>query len=140
MKVVAKLAVIAVFAVAFSGAGLAQSFDHKVRAEVPFNFYASNKMLPAGSYTFALDKSNQTVLILQNDRTLGALLLGSASDSSKPERTALVFRSNGDGVYALEKLQGPDFAVAFDAKTTLSRIAQDRSDDTTQTLVAQLLK
>ena len=140
MKVVSKLVAFAVFALALSGAALGQAFDHKVRAEVPFSFYASNKMLPAGSYIFAFDRNNHTLMILQDNKGAGAILLGSLVDDSSSNQPVLVFRTNGEGLYALEKLQGPDFTVAFNARRTLSRVAQNRPSSDTETLMAKLVK
>jgi hypothetical protein len=140
MKLVSKLVALAVFALALNSAALAQSFDHKVRAEVPFRFYAGNKVLTAGNYTFAFDRNNHTLMILQDNRGAAALLLGSLAEDSSSNQAVLVFRTNGEGIYALEKVQGPDFAVAFNARKSLSRVAENRPIGETETLLAQLLK
>ena len=46
-----KLVALASIVLALSGLVLANDFTPKVRASIPFDFYAGGKMLPAGTYT-----------------------------------------------------------------------------------------
>ena len=50
-----KLVALALFVLALSVAVLAQDLSPKVPANIPFNFYAGSKMLPAGTYIVAVD-------------------------------------------------------------------------------------
>ena len=63
-----RLAALALFVLALNAAALTQDFGPKVRAQVPFSFYAGGKMLPAGTYTFAVNRENHTVAISQYTR------------------------------------------------------------------------
>jgi hypothetical protein len=49
-KSVRNLVVLAVFAMALSGLSLAQDDTYCVRAKIPFDFYAGDRQLPAGTY------------------------------------------------------------------------------------------
>ena len=60
-----KLVVLALFVLALTGASLAQDFSPKVRAQIPFSFYAGGKILPAGNYTLAIHRESNNVAIFQ---------------------------------------------------------------------------
>jgi hypothetical protein len=61
--------------------------------------------MPAGEYTFAVNRQNRTIAIFQNDKGIGSFLLGSPNDGSNNGRTLLTFRTNNEDVYVLQKLQ-----------------------------------
>jgi len=135
-----RLAVLALVSLALSGAAFAQSFDHKLVANIPFNFYAGSKLLPAGSYTLGFETNNHTLAILQKGGNGGAFVFGSPEDASANGDAVLIFRSNGEGAYALERVAGPEFSLSFHSEKVLSDLADDRSSWTTETLVATLNK
>ncbi len=135
-----RLVALALFTMALGGAALAQDFAHKVRADIPFSFYAGDKLMPAGNYTFATNLLNHNVEIGQSAKGPESFLQGLPSDRSKNGLAVLTFRTNGDGVYALQKVQGEDFGVSFNVDKVLSHLAADRPADGTQTVIAQLLK
>ena len=135
-----KLVALMLFALALDTLALAQDFDHRVRANVPFNFYASGKVRPAGEYTFAVNRQNRTIAIFQNDKGTGSFLLGSPNDGSNNGRTLLTFRTNNEDVYELQKLQEPDFGISFGAEKVPSHSAAVRPADATQVVVAQLVR
>ncbi len=135
-EVVRKIVALMLFTLSLSGAVWAQSFDHKVRAEVPFSFYAGNKVLPAGSYTFGFNIENHYLMILNNQDGGGALLMGSPDTAGKNGPSVLVFRTNGEGVFALEGLKATDFALSFQARKTLARFATNHTMDSTTTVTA----
>jgi len=64
--------------------------------------------MPAGEYTFAVNRQNRTIAIFQNDKGIGSFLLGSPNDGSNNGRTLLTFRTNNEDVYVLQKLQEAD--------------------------------
>ena len=70
-----KLVALMLFALALDTLALAQDFDHRVRANIPFNFYASGKVMPAGEYTFAVNRQNRTIAIFQDDKGIGRFSL-----------------------------------------------------------------
>jgi len=136
MQVFRKILALISFTAALNAAVWAQGFDHKIRAEVPFNFYAGGKLLPAGSYTFGFNVENHYLMIVNGQGAQGALVMGSPNSIDKDGRSVLVFRTDGEGVYALESLQTTDFAVGFHADRTLSRFARNSGAESTTTVIA----
>ncbi len=134
-----RLAALALFVMALHAAALAQDFSPKVRARIPFSFYAGEKMLPAGTYTLAINRESNNVAIFQNSTGVGTFLLGSRNDDSSNGRSVLIFRSNGEG-YVLQKVTGPDFGVSFHAGKEGSHLVQDRLGNDTQVVVAELVR
>ena len=134
------LVALALLTLVLNAASFAQDFGHEVRANIPFSFYAGDKAMPAGNYTFAINQQNHNIAIYQSDRAIGAFLLGSPHDGSNNERTVLTFRANDEDVYVLQKLQGPDFGISFSGGKSLSHTAEDRPANATQTVLAQLVK
>jgi hypothetical protein len=122
-KVVCKLVALTLFTLALNGAVWAQDLDHKVRAEIPFSFYAGDKLLPAGTYTFGYNIENHYLMIASKHDGGAALLVGFPADAGTNGPSVLIFRTDGEGVYALESLKATDFAVSFHADKTLARLA-----------------
>ncbi len=93
-----------------AGAGLAQDeIGYKLRANVPFDFYAGDTILPAGVYTF--DLSPYGVVTVEQDSTSHAMYLsGMPADPVNNDKSVLTFKRVGNG-YQLEELQGIDFGV-----------------------------
>ena len=73
-----RMAALALLVLALHAATLAQAFSPKVRAQIPFSFYAGGKILPAGSYTLAVNRETCNVAIFQTSTGIGTFLLGSA--------------------------------------------------------------
>ena len=141
MKVNARrLLVLALFTLVLSGAAVAQDYDHQVRANIPFNFYANGKLQPAGSYTFAIDLETQNIAMVSREKNTGWFLRGSPEDGSKRGLALLTFRTNNNDVYILQKIQWSDFGVSFDVKKVLSDVAGTVPPEATQTVMAQLNK
>ena len=134
-----RLAVLALFVLALNAATLAQDFGPRVRAQIPFSFYAGAKVLPAGSYTFAINRQNHEVTIFQDNKGIGAFL-GSPHDGSSNGLSLLTFRTNGEGPYVLQTLQGPDYGLSFSGGKTLSRLVEKRPAGATRVVLAELVK
>ena len=135
-----RLAALALVAFALSGVTFAQSFDHKLVANIPFSFYAGAKLLPAGSYILGFETNNHTLAILQKGGNGGDFVFGSPEDASPNGDAVLIFRTNGEGAYALDRVAGPEFSLSFHSEKILSNLADERSSWTTETLVATLNK
>ena len=135
-----KLAVLVLFVLALHAATLAQDFSPKVRAHIPFNFYAGGKMLPAGTYTLAINRESCNVAVFHRSSGTGTFLLGSRNDGSNDGRSVLVFRNNGEGTYVLQRITGPDFGLKFDAGKDASRLVQGKLANDTQVVVAELAR
>jgi hypothetical protein len=134
-----RLVALALFAIALTGAAMAQTYSHVVRADIPFNFYAGSKLLSAGTYTFSINNQNHNVII-GNARNYDCFLLGSPNDGSNNGVTLLTFQSNGEGTYVLRKLRGEGFGLSFNTSKGSSSLAVDQRADHQQTVVAELLK
>ena len=135
-----KLAALALFTVALSGAALAQGYEHEVRADIPFNFYAGGKLLHAGSYICAINLESHNIAMVPRDRSTGSFLPGVPEDGSRDGHPRLTFRTNGGHVHVLQKIQWADFGASFDVKKVLADVGEERSLKTTETVLAQLVK
>jgi len=121
---------------ALSGAALAQDFTPKVRARIPFNFYAGGKILPAGTYTLSVNRVSYSVAIFQRNSGVGTFLHASQIDGSHNGLSLLTFRNNAEGTYVLVKAEGPDLGLRFSAGNVLSHVALDTPANQTQVVVA----
>jgi hypothetical protein len=131
---------LALFTVALSGAALAQDYEHQVRANIPFNFYAAGKLQHAGTYTFGINLENYNLLMASREMGGGSFIVALPDGGSKNGLPTLTFRTNGDDVYVLQKVQWADFGATFDIKQVLKHVAEHRSVNGTQTVLAQLIK
>ncbi len=134
-----RLVALALFAVALTGAAMAQDYSHVVRANIPFKFYAGSKLLPAGTYTFSINNQNLNVMI-GDARKNDCFLLGSPNEESNNRATLLTFQRNDEDTYVLRKLQGEGFSLSFNNSKGQSSRAASRPVHPQQTVVAGLLK
>ena len=135
-KVVRSMFALMLFTLALNGAVWAQSFSHKVRAEIPFNFYAGDKILPAGTYTFGFNVENHTLVIVNNKNADGALLMGIPSDSRQNGSPVLIFHNNGDEAYTLESLKASDYGLSFNSKKNSAHVATAQNGGSTTAVTA----
>ena len=131
-----KLVVLALVVLALTGASLAQDFSAKVRAHIPFSFYAGGKMLPAGNYTLAVNRGSNNVAIFQKDSGVGTFLIGSPHDASRNGLSLLTFRANQEGTYVLQKIEGPDLGISFVSNKALAQMALDGAVDSREVVIA----
>ena len=61
-----KVVALVLFTMVLGGAALAQDYGYKIRADIPFSFYAGTQLMPAGTYTFAANVANHNVEIGQS--------------------------------------------------------------------------
>jgi hypothetical protein len=133
-----KFVALALFVLALTGASLAQDFSPKVRANIPFSFYAGGRMLPPGSYTLAVHRGNNNVAIFQKDTGMGMFLSGSPHDGSRDGRSLLTFHTDGEGKYVLQKIEGPDLGISFVSDKALSHVALNGPADSTVVVIAAI--
>jgi hypothetical protein len=133
-----KLVVLALAVLALTSASLAQDFSTKVRAYIPFGFYAGEKLLPAGNYTLAVNRGSNNVAILQRDARVGIFLIGSPHDASRNGQALLTFRINSEGTYVLQKIVGPDLGISFVSDKELSRMALSGPADSKEVVIAAI--
>jgi len=124
------------FTLALSGAALAQSYEHSVRATIPFNFYADGVLQPAGTYTFVINPDTHRIA-MASDKGARFLRGGVPDDGTNTTAAILSFRTDGAGVYVLQEAQWPDFGVSFNLKSERVRSVNLRNLNTTQTVIAQ---
>ncbi len=110
-----KFLALALFAVALSGAAVAQDITHTVRANIPFDFYAGGKLMPAGEYTVSISREQQVATLGQRDTGHSSFLSGFVDDDSRNPSNVLVFQLAGD-TYALSELKGPEGSMSFKVK------------------------
>ncbi len=110
-----KFLALTLFAVALSGAAVAQGITRTVRADIPFDFYAGGKLMPAGEYTLSINKEQQVATLGQKTTGSGAFLSGFVDDYSRNSRSVLVFQLAGD-TYALREFKGPEGSMSFKEK------------------------
>ena len=133
----AKLVALALFAVAVTGAALGQEGSHTVRANIPFNFYAGGRMLPAGEYTISLNLDNRMVMVRQTATGAGVLLIGGPEDASRDDRSVLTFKMvDGEG-YALRELQEPGLGVSFSVKESKTTLKVQNHESKSATVIAE---
>ena len=127
-----KLMALTFFAVALTGVALAEDSTYKVRANIPFSFYAGSQLLPAGEYIIVVNLEDHAITIGQKATGSRSFLLGSSDDSSRDDRTVLTFKLAGD-TYALRELQAPDLGLCFKAKAPqlAMRVQNQKSESVT---------
>ena len=135
-KYLSKLVALALFAMALTGAALAQSGTHAVRANIPFSFSAGGQVLPAGEYAISINLATHMAIIGQKASGKSSFLLGSPDDSSRDERTVLIFKLGEGEVYALREVKGPDLGVSFNAKERRATMKAQNRDDDSVTILA----
>ena len=136
-----RFAALGLFLLALNAMTLAQDFISKIRVNIPFSFYAGDKMLPAGDYTFALNRETSNIAIRGDNSGAGAFLFGSPNDAVNTGLATLTFHSNSNGGYVLEKFQGPDFGFSFaqhKASKTATAVVKDQARPDTRVVIAKL--
>ena len=135
-----KFVVLASVVLALTSASLAQDFSAKVRAHIPFSFYAGGKMLPAGNYTLAVNRGSNNVAIFQKSSGVGAFLIGSPHDASRNGLSLLTFRANQEGTYVLQKIEGPDLGISFVSEKALAHTALNSPAEPREITIAAIGK
>src|SRR5271157_3013674 len=136
MRNLRKVAVLALFALALTGAALAEDNAHMVRANIPIDFYVGGKLLPAGEYTISVNMAEHEITIGQKATGTRSFLLGTPDDSSRDDRVVLTFKLVACDVYALRELQGPDMGLSFNPKAPEAAVKTQNQRAETVTVIA----
>src|SRR5215204_1000701 len=106
------IAVMFTFAISlFISAGETPAQSQALRVNVPFDFSANDKTLPAGTYTVKPATDNKVMWRVQGvDQTPGTLLLAMRSEAEEPGNTRITFRRYGDR-YFLSGLKTPSYQL-----------------------------
>jgi hypothetical protein len=109
----------------FAAVGMVQA-QGPITAKIPFDFVASGKTLPAGTYIFrdALPNS-ETQLAILDGHGHGAMASATALDSSETG-SRLVFRKYGES-YFLADIFSPTGRLHFAASRAEAKLAQTAS-------------
>jgi hypothetical protein len=97
------LTAIALFVAAgFVTAGSALAQDHKVTANVPFNFTVDGRTLPAGKYTIGNDANSPQILTIADRKDGVAVMTITIPDSGYAADNKLVFHRYGNQYFLSE--------------------------------------
>jgi hypothetical protein len=92
-----------------------------VNANVPFDFYAGTKQMPAGMYNIAIDPESKAIEIRSADNSNAAFVLGYFAKEGS-EQTQLVFDHIGDR-YFLKTVASYDEVLDFPVRQTEAKLA-----------------
>lgn len=110
-----------------TGFSQAQDLQNRLRADVPFNFYAGSTSLPAGVYYFDIDPINHTAVVEQNSTGHAVFVTGMPADPSQNGEVLLTFRLVG-GEYRLAELQGDSVGLGLAVPKTMPSVASTESN------------
>jgi hypothetical protein len=114
--------------------------SHRLKADIPFEFTAGGKVMPAGEYEIVLraDLSGVTQLFATDARQ-GALVLGYNIGGGKDQETSrLTFNQYGNQYFLAEVwAQGLSSGLGFQKSRTEREISQTASARQTFTLLAK---
>jgi hypothetical protein len=97
------LTAIALFVAAgFVTAGSALAQDHKVTANVPFNFTVEGRTLPAGNYSIGNDVNSPRLLTITDRKDGVAIMAITIPDSGNAADNKLVFHRYGNQYFLSE--------------------------------------
>ena|SRR5690348_13876203 len=102
-------------AFALGGHSFAQSqADATEKANVPFDFYAGDQKLPAGTYSIGIDLEDKTISLTDESGNKRMFLMGTP-DGDGDERSELVFAHSGN-TYELEEVRSDVIDLHFATK------------------------
>ena len=108
---------------AFLSLGICSAFaetDQRVKADIPFDFYAGPQKLSAGTYYIGLDVESDTVAISDDAGRHTIFLLGNPGDGTQ-DKAQLVFDRSGDSYFLKEvDTSALDFAIPESKAATTS--------------------
>jgi hypothetical protein len=115
--------VLVVFAMALTGLSLAQEDTYRVTANIPFDFYAGDQHLAAGTYHFNVSYGAHVVTLRNHDNGRSYAVLARASDGEGVGDAILEFDVVG-GAHLLADLKTASTGVDFSESKTLVASAQ----------------
>lgn len=119
MKGIARnLVVMAVFAMALTGISLAQDATYRVTANIPFDFYAGSRQLPAGVYHFAVDYETHSVTLRNKNTGISYALLARPCSGEGLSDALVEFDVVGD-THVLADLKTASTGVSFPEQKSL---------------------
>jgi hypothetical protein len=125
-KSVRNLAVLTVFAMALTGLSLAQDDTYRVSAQIPFEFYAGDQQLPAGTYLFNISYETHKVGLRNHDTGRSYMVLALAADGKGSGDPVVDFDVIGNS-HMLADLKTADTGVSFTENKQAVTSTQRRS-------------
>jgi hypothetical protein len=133
---------LAVSLVALSSVVWSQSMGKSgVKAQVPFDFTAGNKTIPAGECVVQSSNMDGNVLLIRNAEAKASLLIMSSATEAKggSADTVLVFERYGDRYFLSSiRVQGSDRIYRLPRSKAESELRAQNASATEQTLLASL--
>ena len=101
--------------------------EQKVIVEVPFNFVAAGKILPAGKYTVTRlsDNGLEHLSISSYENRAGVLVLANHFDSHSVENPKVTFEEVGD-LHYLRTIESSDGVYTIDLPRTINLVASTK--------------
>ena len=125
-KSVRNLAVLTVFAMALTGLSLAQDDTYRVSANIPFEFYAGDQQLPAGTYLFNISYETHAVSVRNHDTGRTYIVLAVPADGKGSGDPVVDFDVIGNS-HMLADLKAADAGVSFTENKQAVTSTQRRS-------------
>jgi len=105
------------------GAGLAHAeLEQTMVANVPFDFYAGNQEMPAGTYEVRFDPASDLILISDRSKQHEGFLMGTRESDGAPDISELVFDHTGSEYY-LKDMKSYNVELSFRVKRSESSAA-----------------
>ena len=118
---IAILSAMCLFLIAGTGLAHAQ-LDQTVVANVPFDFYAGNHEMPAGTYEVRFDPGSDLILMSDRSKQHEGFLMGTHESDGAPDISELVFDHTGSDYY-LKGMKSYNVDLSFHVKQTESSAA-----------------
>jgi len=117
-KTVRSFVVLVVFAMALTGLSLAQDNAYRVTANIPFDFYAGDQQLPAGTYQFNVNYSDRAVTLRNYATGRCSVLLARPGDAERSGTPVVEFDVVA-GSYMLSDVKTAGDGVSFPERRSL---------------------
>jgi hypothetical protein len=122
-KTVRNLVVLVVFAMALTGLSLSQDSTYRLTANIPFDFYAGEQLVPAGTYLFTVSYGDHTVTLRNHDTGRSYIVLARPGDGEGFGAAVVDFDVIG-GTHMLADVRTASTGVNFAESKSLLASAQ----------------
>jgi hypothetical protein len=124
MKGIARnLVVVLVSVLALTALSIAQDDTYHLYVNVPFDFYAADHQLPAGTYLITVSYESRAVILRNQETGRSLVFLGIPADGEKSGQAVVEFNVVGDNHY-LADLKTSDAGVSFASNARASTSAK----------------
>jgi hypothetical protein len=124
-KTVRNFVALVVFVMAITGLSVAQDSTYRVIANVPFDFYAGDQQLPAGTYQFEVNYETHGVMLRNKDTGRSYVLLARPYDGEGVGEAVVEFDVIG-GTHMLADVKTASAGVNFPEQKALLASVKNR--------------